>query len=58
MIELYSSKMSVPGLNSAELSDIAIDSLLKDRVNESVLSQDPINLRLYNIGTTKSSERE
>ena len=63
MIELYSSKkeMSVPGAElSAELSDIAIDSLLKDRVNESVLQRvkDPINLRLYNIGDNGESSEQ
>ncbi|MEL7665484.1 MAG: ABC transporter permease [Methanosarcina mazei] len=63
VIELYSSKkeMSVPGAElSAELSDIAIDSLLKDRVNESVLQRvkDPINLRLYNIGDNGESSEQ
>ncbi|AKB63439.1 ABC transporter permease [Methanosarcina mazei] len=63
VIELYSSKkeMSVPGTElSAELSDIAIDSLLKDRVNESVLQRvkDPINLRLYNIGDNGESSEQ
>ncbi len=64
MIELYSSKkeMSVPGAElSAELSDIAIDSLLKDRVNESVLQRvkdPPINLRLYNIGDNGESSEQ
>lgn len=63
VIELCSSKkeMSVPGAElSAELSDIAIDSLLKDRVNESVLQRvkDPINLRLYNIGDNGESSEQ
>ena len=63
VIELYSSKkeMSVPVAElSAELSDIAIDSLLKDRVNESVLQRvkDPINLRLYNIGDNGESSEQ
>ncbi|AKB76796.1 ABC-type Na+ efflux pump, permease component [Methanosarcina horonobensis HB-1 = JCM 15518] len=53
--ELYTSGKgaSVPGFElSGELSNIAIDSLLKDNVDESVLQRvkNPINLKMYNVG--------
>ena len=37
---------------SAELSDIVITSLLKDKVDEPILNRvkDPVNLKLYNVG--------
>ncbi len=54
-IELYTFEKGspVPRIElSAELSDIVITSLLKDRVDESVLNRvkDPVNIKLYNIG--------
>lgn len=63
VIELYASEReaSAPGFElSAELSNIAIDSLLKDRVDEDVLQRvkNPVNLKLYNIGDNgESSEK-
>lgn len=63
VIELYASEKgaSLSGFEfSAELSDIAIDSLLKDRVDEAVLERvkNPVNLKLYNVGDNgESSER-
>lgn len=55
VIELYTSEKgaSVPGFElSAELSNLAIDSLLKDNVDEAVLQRvkNPINLKMYNVG--------
>lgn len=55
VIELYVSDKgsSVPGYElSGELSNVAIDSLLKDKVDEAVLERvkNPVNLKLYNIG--------
>lgn len=63
VIELYAfeKEMSVPGGElSAELSNIAIDSLLKDRVDEPVLQRvkNPINLKLYNIGDNGESSEQ
>jgi ABC-2 type transport system permease protein len=63
VIELYSSEkgMSVSGAElSAELSNIAINSLLKDRVDESVLERvkDPINLNMYNVGDNGESSEQ
>ncbi|MDR7664219.1 ABC transporter permease [Methanosarcina sp. Z-7115] len=54
-IELYTfeKEVAVPGVElSAELSDIVITSLLKNRVDESVLNRvkDPVDLKLYNVG--------
>ncbi|MDQ1276206.1 MAG: type transport system permease protein [Euryarchaeota archaeon] len=63
VIELYASERgaSAPGFElSAELSNIAIDSLLKDRVDDDVLQRvkNPVNLKLYNIGDNgESSEK-
>ena len=63
VIELHASEkeMSVQGAEiSAELSNIAINSLLEDQVNETVLHRvkDPINLKLYNVGDNgESSEK-
>lgn len=63
IIEVYSSEkeISVPGSElSAELSNIAIDSLLKDRVDEAVLQRvkNPINLKLYNVGDNGESSEQ
>jgi len=63
VIELYSSEkgMSVSGAElSAELSNIAINSLLKDRVDESVLERvkDPINLNMYNVADNGESSEQ
>ncbi len=54
VIELYASEKGMPVTGSelsAELSNIAINSLLKDRVDETVLKRikNPINLKLYNV---------
>lgn len=63
VIELYASDKgsSVPDYElSAELSNIAIDSLLKDEVDGIVLERvkNPVNLKLYNIEDNgKSSEQ-
>jgi ABC-2 type transport system permease protein len=62
-IELYASEKgsSVPDFElSAELSNIAIDSLLKDNVDEAVLQRvkDPVNLKLYNIGDNGESSEQ
>lgn len=63
IIELYASEkgISVPGSElSTELSNLAIDSLLKNHVDETVLRRvkDPIHLKLYNIKNNgESSER-
>lgn len=63
VIELYSSEKgaSAPGFEmSAELSNIAIDSLLKDRVDEAVLQRvkNPINLKLYDVGDNGESSEQ
>jgi ABC-2 type transport system permease protein len=63
VVELYTSEkeISVPGGEiSAELSNIVIDSLLKDRVDEAVLQRvkNPINLKLYNIGDNGESSEQ
>ena len=54
-------KSPVPGGElSAELSNIVITSLLKDKVDESVLNRvkDPVNLRLYNVGEHGESSEQ
>lgn len=45
---------------SAELSNIAIDSLLKDKVDDVVLERvkNPVNLKLYNIGDNGESSEQ
>ncbi len=63
VIELYTSEkgMSAPGFElSAELSNIAVDSLLKDNVDEAVLERvkNPINLKLYNVGDDGESSEQ
>lgn len=55
IVELYSleKEAPVPDIElSAELSDIVITSLLKDKVDEPVLSRvlDPVNMRFYTVG--------
>ena len=54
-IELYSLKKEAPVPDielSAELSDIVITSLLKDKVDELILNRvrDPVNMKFYNVG--------
>ncbi|MGB9939933.1 ABC transporter permease [Methanosarcina sp.] len=54
-IELYSLEKEAPVPNlelSAELSDIVITSLLKDKVDEPIINRvrDPVNIKFYNIG--------
>ena len=63
VIELYTSEKGtpVPGFElSVELSNIAISSLLKDRVDEPVLQRvkNPINLKLYNVGDNGESSEQ
>lgn len=63
IIELYASGKgpSVPNFElSTELSNIAIDSLLEDRVDETVLERvkNPVNLKLYNIGDNRESSEQ
>lgn len=55
IVELYclEKEASVPDIElSAELSDIVITSLLKDKVDEPVLNRvrNPVNMRFYNVG--------
>lgn len=62
-IELYSLEKGASMSNfelSAELSNIVITSLLKDKVDEPTLNRvrDPVNIRFYNVGESgESSER-
>ncbi|AKB13520.1 ABC-2 type transport system permease protein [Methanosarcina thermophila] len=54
-IELYSLKKEAPVPDielSAEISDIVITSLLKDKVDELILNRvrDPVNMKFYNVG--------
>lgn len=63
VIELYApeKESSVSDYElSAELSNIAIDSLLKDKVDEVVLERvkNPVNLKLYNIGDNGESSEQ
>ncbi len=63
VIELYTSEkeMSVSGVElSDDLSNIVINSLLKDRVDEPVLQRvkNPINLKMYNIGDNGESSEQ
>lgn len=63
VIELYTSEKGtpVPGAElSAELSNIAVDSLLKDLVDEPVLQRvkNPVNLKLYNVGDNGESSEQ
>ena len=63
VVELYASEkeMTFPEVElSDELSNIAIDSLLKDRVDEPVLQRvkNPINLKLYKIGDNGESSEQ
>ncbi|HWQ47798.1 MAG TPA: ABC transporter permease [Methanosarcina sp.] len=63
IIELYSLEKEASMSNfelSAELSDIVITSLLKDKVDEPTLNRvrDPVNIKFYNVGESgESSER-
>jgi ABC-type Na+ efflux pump, permease component len=62
-VELYSleKKASVSNFElSAEISDIVITSLLKDKVNETILNRvrDPVNIKFYNIGKSGESSEQ
>jgi ABC-2 type transport system permease protein len=55
VIELYASGKGVPVPTTelmAELSDVVINSLLKDKVDEPVLNRvkNPVHVKMYNIG--------
>lgn len=63
VIELYTSEKGATfsGIElSAELSNISIDSLLKDKVDEDTLQRvkDPVDLKLYNVGDDGESSEQ
>jgi len=62
-IELYSLKKEASMSNfelSAELSNIVITSLLKDKVDEPTLNRvrDPVNIKFYNVGESGESSEQ
>ncbi|WP_292380400.1 ABC transporter permease [Methanosarcina sp. UBA289] len=62
-IELYSLEKEASMQNfelSAELSNIVITSLLKDKVDELTLNRirDPVNIRFYNVGESGESSEQ